>query len=111
MRTLLRSARRSIVTVAACELVGAMGFQAQASGQAESDDPAVATTAAGQVRGEVTEDRRTFVGIPYAAPPVVNGDGSRPGRLRPGPVSLTPSVPGVAAPRPVRPGPARTAYS
>jgi len=33
-------------------------------------DPAFATTAAGRVRGSVANGIRTFLGIPYAAPPV-----------------------------------------
>ena len=48
----------------------AAGVTATAPAIAGVPDPAVVRTTDGPVRGTVTADHRSFLGIPYAAPPV-----------------------------------------
>jgi para-nitrobenzyl esterase len=61
----------ALVAVAVCAIVVMCpATPSMAAARPRAADPSIVTTDTGAVRGVVAADRRTFSGIPYAAPPV-----------------------------------------
>ncbi|THV40863.1 carboxylesterase/lipase family protein [Glycomyces buryatensis] len=56
--------------ILAAALVGAVVLATAGVSYAETGDPSLVETSSGSLRGTVTEGHRTFLGIPYATPPV-----------------------------------------
>jgi para-nitrobenzyl esterase len=68
-------------------------------------DPALATTAAGRVRGSVANGIRTFLGIPYAAPPVAANRFQPPQPVTAWQGERDATAPGPCAPQRLKPFP------
>jgi para-nitrobenzyl esterase len=72
------AARRSLLVALAASFAAAC---TGAGGTPRTTDPAVVRVSDGALKGQVSGDVRTFVGIPYAAPPM-------------GPLAAGPLLPG-----------------
>lgn len=90
---------RTPVTVLAVLLSATLTACGSASAQT-GDDPAVVDTDSGPVKGHVTDDSRTFEGIPFAAPPTGNARWQDPEPVEPWADVRDATEPGTACTQP-----------